>query len=311
MGVNKPNIAVVTITMNDGYKFKEWCQHYEEYKDELYLHIIVDNHSEKDYLEQVKSFFKTSVIIERETNGGCTLSYNDGIRYALNDPKVEFIALVGNDCRIDTGGLIKCAEFIINNNGFGMVSPIMFKKGGTNIIEDYGDNISDELTLIEHMSGKCILDVKEPYYISQALPGGLNVSCREFYEKVGLQDEMLFMYSDEVDMGLRAEKCGFKLASISYVHSWHEHVNENKKTNRRFPFSRYLIGRNKVYLAGKHFGNKKKRSVFCYFILYGIKGLFKGLIKCDFPRIQDSIWSIRGAYYGFRGKMEPNKYSHL
>ena len=39
------NVAAITITYNDDYKFTEWLGHYQEYKDELYLHIVVDNHS--------------------------------------------------------------------------------------------------------------------------------------------------------------------------------------------------------------------------------------------------------------------------
>lgn len=59
------NIAAITITYNDGYKFKEWVEHYQEYKSELYLHIIVDNGSEDEYMAQLKSTFTDSIIIER------------------------------------------------------------------------------------------------------------------------------------------------------------------------------------------------------------------------------------------------------
>ena len=67
------NIAAITITYNDGYKFKEWVEHYQEYKSELYLHIIVDNGSEDEYMAQLKSTFTDSIIIERGKNGGCML----------------------------------------------------------------------------------------------------------------------------------------------------------------------------------------------------------------------------------------------
>ena len=57
------NIAAITITYNDEFKFKEWCDHYEKYKEELYLHIIIDNNSTDDYLKKVKSYFNNSIII--------------------------------------------------------------------------------------------------------------------------------------------------------------------------------------------------------------------------------------------------------
>ena len=58
-------VAMITVTYNDSYKFKEWCQWYEEYKSEIDLHIVVDNGSEKDYLNMVKDYFTNSIIIER------------------------------------------------------------------------------------------------------------------------------------------------------------------------------------------------------------------------------------------------------
>ena len=47
-------LAGVSITYNDGYKVNEWFRWYEEYKDELYKLIIVDNGSDPEYLKQVE-----------------------------------------------------------------------------------------------------------------------------------------------------------------------------------------------------------------------------------------------------------------
>ena len=46
-------VAAITITLNDDYKFEEWCKYYEEYKDEIYLHIIVDNGSKPTYISNL------------------------------------------------------------------------------------------------------------------------------------------------------------------------------------------------------------------------------------------------------------------
>ena len=39
-------IAGISMTYNDGYKLKEWTEHYRQYKDELDYYIIVDNGSD-------------------------------------------------------------------------------------------------------------------------------------------------------------------------------------------------------------------------------------------------------------------------
>ena len=199
-------IAAITITQNDGYKFKEWCEHYEEYKDVLYLHIIVDNKSNPDYLQKVKDYFTSSVIIERSSNGGCTGAYNDGIQEALKDKDVDSVMLVGNDIKISAEDVKELHRFLYSNEEYGMVSPILLSPG-SDIIECYGSQLNaigiDKRPFVGiHANDESLPPYREAEYVT----GGMSLSKREFYEKVGLQDDNLFMYADELDMYYRAKK---------------------------------------------------------------------------------------------------------
>jgi len=299
-------IAAITITYNDGYKFKEWCKWYEEYKDELDMHIIVDNHSESEYLQDVKKYFTDSIIIERETNGGCTGAYNDGIRKALENRNIEAIMLIGNDMRLETGSIKQLNSFLNGDARYGMVEPIILEKDSK--INDFGCNISKELILKPYMSGKLIKDVNEEIHICQTVTGGMNLATRKFYEEVGLQDDNLFMYSDEVDMGLRAKKKGFLMAATKEAIAWHMHINESKK-DRRHPFSRYLVARNKVYLGRKHFGWNKALYIFGYFIFDSLKGFVINTIRWKPVLLREYQWQMYGTMAGLLNNMRPNKFS--
>ena len=310
MTKDKRKIAVITITYNDDYKFKEWCEHFNEYRDETDLHVIIDNGSSPEYLFKVKEFFKDSTIIERADNGGCTISYNQGIRYALNHSDVYYIVLIGNDMKLPAGGLTKLAETLATDSQLGMIEPIVLVKDSTSI-DDFGSAIDSRLFMKEYMKGCDLSEVSEELHYADAVAGGMNMATRSFYEKVGLQDELLFMYSDEVDMGLRAKKCGLKLAAISTAKAWHQHINPNKNSDKRHPFSRYLIARNKTYLAKKHYGCKSCIREFFFFIKTSIAGIVKHIVKKDFSLIKDELWQMLGAYNGLINNMKPNKYSHL
>ena len=48
----------------------------------------------------------------------------------------------------------------------------------------------------------------------KSVTGGVNLTGREFYELVGEQLDQLSMYSDEIDVGIEAEKAGFKMVMI-------------------------------------------------------------------------------------------------
>jgi GT2 family glycosyltransferase len=295
-------VAAITITYNDGYKFDEWYHHYLEYKDDLYMHIIVDNGSEKEYLETVYKYFTDSVIIVRETNGGCTGAYNDGIRHALNDPGVDAIMLIGNDIRLAKRCIPVLYSFLYSDKDYGMVSPVLLKKNSDTVIDCYGSRISSTLTMKDYNKGDNVSDLK-PFLVVDTVMGGINLAKRIFYEKVGLQDENLFMYSDEVDMGIRAKKAGLKMAAVKTAVAWHAHINPSSNKTRN-PYVNYLTGRNKIYLAGKHFGRLRKLLLFfyylCHFLLLNLKYISK-LDEVDF-----NFLFLKGLYKGLIGDMSLN-----
>lgn len=301
-------IASITVTLNDGYKFKEWCRWYEEYKDELYVHIIVDNGSDDEYKNKIKGYFKDSVIIERATNGASTLAYNDGIRKALELKEVDGIMLIGNDVRVKKGSISLLYQYLYSDDNLGIASPICLKKD-SDIVEDYGSKITRFMTMDAKSSGagQRIDCIKENNRFSETVLGGCCLAKPVFYQRVGLQDEKLFMYSDEVDTGLRAKAAGYKLGYTKDAIAWHQHINPPQR-GMRSPMAPYLSSRNKVYLAKKHFGVCRVMTVFSFMIVsslrmmwknrtnkeariyhsYGITGAMAGL--CNNMRNDESLW---------------------
>lgn len=292
-------IAGITMTMNDGFKFAEWCKWYEEYKDELYIHIVVDNASESSYLKQVKEYFRDSIVIERKTNGGCTAAYNDGIRKALEFEEVDAIALCGNDVRFKKGALTEMYKFLYSNNCFGMVGGVVFKKD-SKIVESYGDTVN-KLGVSKTNYQNCSIEELPDTLLVSFVNGGVNMSKREFYEKVGLQDENLFMYNDEVDMYYRAKSAGFIEAVTKKAETWHQHIPNPVVPGMKEKMS-YLNGRNRVYLIRKHHLGFKGLMYFLIFWFRETRVFFLHFTKKE---IRNSYYAkLRGYKAGFYGNMD-------
>ena len=304
------NIAVVTITMNDDYKIKEWRQWFREYREDIGTFIIVDNNSSSEYRELLKETFPEAFIIELGFNGGCTSAYNAGIKKALEDPSISHIALVGNDIRIEPLSLVKCAQILNRDETLGMVAPVLLN-ADSNIVADYGCSINSDLSMNPYGVGMNVKDLTPDLRYCEAVTGGMNISKRSFYETtVGLQDENLFMYSDEVDMGLRAKKAGVKMAVTKEALSWHQHINP-PGIKRRHPFSNYLIARNKVYLGKKHLGPGRQIFIFNNFFFVNLLILIKNFITGKWNQLIYPRWSMIGAINGLVGNMKETKYSKL
>lgn len=299
-------IALISITRNDGYKLKEWYENYLDYKDAIYLHIIVDNGSDTEYLLAVKELFKESVIIELGYNGGCTAAYNKGIAYALKDPVVSSISLMGNDIKMLSGDLIKLEQFLLSDKQYGMVAPVLLNRNDDSVVDCYGETINRKNMNLIVLNQKVKVDNIPEILLSDSLPGGCNLATRDFYEKVGLQDENFFMYADEVDMGIRGERFGYKFASTKACKACHMHINPPGNANRN-PMAAYLMGRNHIYLAKKLFNFN---SVLCT-ILHRFKLVAILYISCVKHRKSTEeykyAWAFtKGVFAGIVGNMKNN-----
>lgn len=293
-------IAAIVVCYNDDYKIDEWKENYDFYKESIYRLIIVDNGSDSKFLSKVKEYFPDATIIERKTNGGSTAAYNDGIRCALSDSMVEQIMLIGNDIRITDFSVRKMSETLKNESELGVVAPVLLNKD-SDIVSDAGSTISYCFFMIPYGVGKKYDELSKTDRYVDSVTGGMNLAKREFYECVGLQDEKLFMYSDEVDTGTRARQNGYKMKVIGEAFAWHQHINPPFR-GKRLPYSDYLMARNKVYLGRKFYGWGRALVVFMYICVKKVLRIPVSILKRR--GAESEIYAIRGAVNGLLGKMD-------
>lgn len=287
-------VAVITITHNDGFKTEEWHNHYLEYKSDIYKHIIVDNGSSKNYTKYLEELFKDSIIIKRKINGGTTAAYNDGIQMALNDPLVDSIMLAGNDIKLSKGAIPFLHKKLFENETVGMIAPIIFLKDSSTIIESYGLTLRSSISLKTHNRGDKFSEELPFEKEVDIVPGGMHLSKRKLYEKVGLQDESLFMYSDEIDMGIRIKEAGLKVLVTRDAQSWHQHINESGNSKKGFSY--FLQARNKLLLGYKHYSFWKVLYTFFVFNFFRIPIIIRRALIERKPNLV--IYYLLGTIFG-------------
>ncbi len=304
-------IGAVVTSFNDGFKINEWRTHYDEMKSVIDKYVIVDNgSSDAEYVKKVKETFPEAVVIELNENKGTTGAYNEGIAYLLHETNVNYIMLIGNDIKITEESINKLKLFLDENDDVGMVAPTLLKKDSL-IVECDGCSIDEsDYTMIWLNSNLPYAEISHKPHVVDTVAGGMNVAKRFFYEKVGLQDEKLFMYSDEIDMGIRSRKSGVKMAVVSDACAWHQHINP-KNTILRHPYSAYLMARNKMYLARKHGTTSAAFVTLVKCVVVSSLVGVKAFLQFNFEKVRSIRWRIIGAFYGFKGDMRKNKYSSL
>jgi len=247
-------IAAITVSYNEDYQLAAFREHYQQYSEQLYRHIIVDNGSKPDYVARLRQEFPHSTILTRSENGGTTSAFNDGISCALGDPEVDGILLMTQDVQLDPMFLKNLSSLLCSDPTIAAVGGVVFSAGTEDRVESYGGTVDwNHFVLHPHHNGASgtheLPDLLEVDFI----PGGVTLVRREAYEKVGLQDERLFMYCDELDWTLRAQRSGYRLVVSKLGQAWHQHTILVDPRQGQLRANFYTF-RNRVYLTGKHHG---------------------------------------------------------
>lgn len=284
------NIASITITMNDFHSLNQWKVFYDNYVSVIYRHIIVDNNSTLEYKQKLKELFPNSILIERANNGGTTGAYNDGIRYALEIPEVDAIMLLSNDIDISIQSISVIYKFLNSKSQAGAVAPVLLASDGRTVVT-HGEKLKPDMGIQRLFEGKYIEESMPEVVEAECLPGGMNIVKREVYEKVGLQDESLFMYMDENDFFYRVTCSGYKLFSTKNAVASHCHIATEGKQNDN-SLAWFYINRNHLFVCRKY------KSIVEVLMLFSRKFFWQG-IKMSFSFIRER--SINKVYYYYLG----------
>ena len=287
----KRTIAIVTSSYNEPQKLLAWLSNYETYSSDIALHIIVDNGSESEYLGQVKRCFPTSTILVLPYNRGMIAAMNIGFAYAVQEG-ADYIGSISQDMRLIPGSLLRLCQALESDSQLGIVSSVLLKGGTSNIIEEAGSDYNERLGNARKYHQGAIWDpswvgVKDVKIVS----GGMHLARRGVFEKVGFQDESLFMYADEWDFDWRVRQAGYGIGIVRDVAAWHEHLSPN---GRRAPWVYYLMSRNPILIMHKH----GRRQDYVLMVIVRLVMLIRPLIGLT---IREG-WPAALAY--FRGLMD-------
>jgi len=198
-------------------------------------------------------------IIRNCDNCGFSAACNQ----ATNGSSAEYLLFLNPDTELRPGCLEAPAQFLSDpaNAGFGIV--------GIKLIDGLGRNTrtcSRHPSLASLIGGSVGLDhvlpsVFPPHFLPDRaheatrrvdqVMGAFFFVRRALFEQLGGFDERFFLYFEDADFALRADKrgvsCGF-LSSVCAIHTGHG--SSGKIKARRL----FYFGRSRIQFAAKHFG---------------------------------------------------------
>jgi len=242
--------------------------------------ILVDNASSDDSVEMLEKWAKGReklFLLKNDKNYGFTGGNNIAIKQILQEGRSEYILLLNNDTVVSEDFLKELVKVAESRKNIGIVGPKIYNYDGnkrqkiiqsagsainlyTGNITMYGNNQIDrgqfdDIRAVGYISGACLL-----------------IKC-EAVQKIGLLNDNLFAYFEDVDWCLKAKEKKYDVVYAPASVIWHKLGKSSSKIPERLMYYRV---RNRFLLE------KRFASQFQYIFFLG----FYFLVMCP-------LWIVR------------------
>jgi GT2 family glycosyltransferase len=221
--------------------------------------FVVDNASADDTVAMVETRFPWVKLIKSKEN----LGFSKGNNVAIRRCRGRYIALVNPDVIVFPGCLDALADFLDQNPKVGDVGPRVFNPDMTQQstcrrFPTLWNNFCSATRLESLFKGRRFLAGEHMFYFphDRTLAVDVIVGCfsmirREAFDDVGLLDESLFMYGDDVDWCRRCWKAGWEVVFFPGAQA----IHDRGKTTAPYPV-RFALAqqRSVLYYWSKYHG---------------------------------------------------------
>jgi len=232
----KRMVSIIILNYN-GEKFLENClESIIRETNQSYEIIVVDNNSPDKSGEKFSKKYQKCNFILNKKNVGVSEGLNIGIRNA----KGKFVVLLNNDLIVAP----KWLEHLFDAHeiyGNGLYQPKFLKMKDRSVLDSAGNLISIFGFGFSREKGK--KDTLQYNAIEEiGFAAGTCLFCtKEIFDKVGLFDEKLFAYNEDLDLGWRARLLNFKSYYVPKSIVYHHGSAQWKWSGEKF----YLLERNR------------------------------------------------------------------
>lgn len=291
-------IATMTVFCNEDFRIENWVDFYNEYKDEIDYHVIINNGNEVDNVLLQEAFPNSVVLYSSGKN--LLRAYNVGLKYIYDHYHVDAVMQITNDIRFEKGAITKLKERLFADTKLALIGPVVLEKDTTKV-ESYGYKTygywGPQMPI---NCGKDYSELKDEFQYVSFVPAGVIMIKADAWKKIGYQDEKIEMYCDEWDMFIRFDKIGYKEGVLASAKAWHQHIARPGAKVPRSYGTLIMAARNHIYVTRKHCG---LIIVYIDYVLYSIWLIIlviSHIARLDRIKVKMDIASLKGLYSGLR-----------
>lgn len=204
--------------------------------------IVVDNGSHLDSPAPIADEFPQAILLCNDRNLGFAGGNNVAIRHALAHG-ADYLMLLNNDAEVAPDLLGLLVDFAESDAGIGIVGPMIY-------FYDDPERIAFAGGMVEPGSGRGrSLDSWNGDLIPRPvdwMSGCALLVKRTVVEEIGLLDERMFAYYEDIDWCARAHEAGWQVWLAPQARVWHKIEVEERLQS---PWYVYLMTRNRLLFS--------------------------------------------------------------
>ena len=264
--------------------------------------FLVNNNPEERLSRDILETSKITLLNSAE-NTGFAGGNNLGIKRILSW-RADYLVLLNNDTRVSKSLLTNLVKQAEESEKIGLVSPkIYFEKGYEfhkdrykrdqlgKVIWYAGGKIDWQNMLGKHMG---VDEVDKGQFDKEKEINFATGCCllikREVLERIGLFDEKLFLYQEDLDFSIRARKAGYRILYFPKAYLWHKNSGSSGSGSALHD---YYLTRNRLLIGWRYASLRTKLALF----KESLKRLFIG-----------RKWEKIGIRDFYLGKLEKGSY---
>ena len=237
-------VSIVVLNYNAGKLLLNCIESIKKSSYENIEILVVDNISSDNSQIECKKKFPDIKLIQNDENLGYCGGNNAGIKKAEG----EFIIILNPDTIVETNWI----DELLNAQkefGDGLYQPKILSLNEENTIQSTGNMLHIFGFGFARDKGNKVIERKEEIEKVGYASGTCLFTTRKVLDKIGLLDEFLFLYHDDLDLGWRGAQIGINSFYVPKSKIYHVESYSLKWSSKKF----YWLERNRKYCLLTHY----------------------------------------------------------
>ena len=237
-------VSIVVLNYNAGKLLLNCIESIKKSSYENIEILVVDNISSDNSQIECKKKFPDIKLIQNDENLGYCGGNNIGIKKAEG----EFIIILNPDTIVETNWI----DELLNAQkefGDGLYQPKILSLNEENTIQSTGNMLHIFGFGFARDKGNKVIERKEEIEKVGYASGTCLFTTRKVLDKIGLLDEFLFLYHDDLDLGWRGAQIGINSFYVPKSKIYHVESYSLKWSSKKF----YWLERNRKYCLLTHY----------------------------------------------------------